>query len=176
MTTPFRAQTLTGTALLVLTGLAAGCGGGDTAPRSDEGARTPPPAQANTVTGCLKGGSAAGTYVLVTEPAEMGAEVERATRGLVTTYTYTLVGQDLDSHVGRQVAVTGAVEDRDEVEVDESREQTAAPNRVGGDTVTPTVEVEEEAVIEVRRMRVDTVQPTGEPCTEAQMAPPTAIP
>lgn len=177
LTTSIRTFLFPGTAAFLLAGLAAGCGGGgDATPEVTEPVRTPPPAQATTVTGCLKGGEAAGSYVLVTEPAEMGAEVERATRGQVTTYTYALEGQNLESHVGRVVSITGAVADGDDVEVEESREQTAPPTTVDGETVTPTVEVEEKAVIDVRRMRVDSVQPTGEACTAAQMAPATPIP
>ena len=162
------AKTTTTAGFILLAGLAAGCGGGGVADndRRDNIENSPvPAAQATTVTGCIKGGDASGSYVLVTQPDSMGAAVERATRGQVVTYTYVVEGQDLAQHVGRQVTVTGTIEETDDIEVEETREQTAAPTTVDGDTVTPTVEVEETAVIEMRRMRVDTIQPTGEACS-----------
>lgn len=157
---------LTAAACLGAITLTAACAGDTSTPATDNATPDMPPlAQATTVTGCVRGGDAEGTHVLVTEPEMMGAAVDRATRGQNTTYTYVLVGPDLDRHVGRRVAVTGTIEARDDLEVEEQREQTGAPTTVDGETVTPTVEVEESAVIEMRRLRVAAVQGSGEDCT-----------
>ena len=161
------AKTTATAGLVLLASLAAACGGDRVAdaerPETAE-TRPVPTAQATSVTGCIKGGDATGTYVLVTQPEPMGAAVDRATRGQVATYTYLLEGRELAQHVGQEVEVTGTIEEKDDIEVEETREQTSAPTTVDGDTVTPTVEVEEAAVIEMRRMRVDTLQPTGGAC------------
>lgn len=152
--------------LILLASLAAACGGdradGDRPDTAET--RTVPAAQATSVTGCIKGGDVTGSYVLVAQREPMGAAVDRATRGQVATYTYVLEGQELAQHVGRQVVVTGTIEEKDDIEVEETREQTAAPTTVDGDTVTPTVEVQETALIEMRRMRVDTIQPASGEC------------
>jgi hypothetical protein len=169
MTTPSISNAMTVTAGLLLASLTAACAGERPAEQPRQDAERPVPvAQATEVTGCLRGGSSAGTHVLVTAPDPMGASVDRSTRGQVATYTYLLVGEQLDQHVGRQVAVTGTIEATDDMKVEETREQAAAPTEVNGDTVTPTVEVEETAVIEMRRLRVASVQPTGEACATAE--------
>jgi hypothetical protein len=161
------AKTTAAGGLILLASLAGACGGNDAAdverPETVE-TRPAPTAQATSVTGCIKGGDASGTFVLVTQPEPMGAAVDSATRGQVTTYTYLLEGREVAEHVGREVEVTGTIEESDDIEVEDTREQTAEPTTVDGEKVTPTVEVEEAAVIEMRRMRVDTVQPTGGTC------------
>ena len=161
------AKTTATAGLVLLASLAAACGGDGVADaeRSETAETRPvPTAQLTSVTGCIKGGDVTGTYVLVTQPAPMGAAVDRATRGQVATYTYLLEGQELAGYVGQEVEATGTIEESDDLEVEETREQTAEPTTVDGETVTPTVEVEEAAVIEMRRMRVDTIQPTGGAC------------
>jgi hypothetical protein len=158
-------------ALVLLTGMASACGGD----RADDGQRTEttaaPAAQATTVTGCIKGGDAAGSYVFVAEPTMLGAAVDRRTRGQVTTYTYVLTGQNLEPYVGRQVSVTGRIEGQDNVEVEKSRELSGEPTTTDDGTVTPTVEIEETALIETRTMQVESVQATGQPCVVAEPPP-----
>lgn len=168
MPTLFSATTTITTGLL-LAGLTAACGGERPSGQPPQDAeRSVPSAQSTEISGCLRGGDTAGSHVLVTDPDPMSASADRSTRGQVATYTYVLVGEGLAQHVGRRVSVTGTIEATDDMEVEETREQTSAPAKVDGDTVTPTVEVEESAVIEMRRMQVSSVQPTGEPCTTAE--------
>jgi hypothetical protein len=169
MKTPHIVNASTMATGLLLASLSAACAGERRdAPPAQDATKEVPAAQATEVTGCLRGGTTAGTHVLVTAPDPMSASVDRSTRGQVATYTYLLVGGDLEPHVGRQVSVTGTIEAADDMEVEKSREQQSAPTEVDGDTVTPTVEIEETAVIEMRRMRVERVQPTGEPCAIAE--------
>lgn len=151
-------------------GLAVGCGG-DTTPEVTEIPAEEVPAPANvpaaqemTVNGCLRAGDTAGTFVLAALPADMGASADRATRGAVATYTYLLVGEGLAQHVGRQVTVRGIADDAADVDVNATSESEGPTTTVNGEKVTPSVEVEEEAVIDVRRMRVSSVEPTGEAC------------
>lgn len=157
-------------ALLLSAGLALGCGGDETPEVTEIPAEEVPPpatvptAQETTVEGCLRAGDTAGTFVLAALPDTMGAAADRTTRGQVATYTFMLVGEGLAQHVGQQVSVRGTVEDAADVEVDKSSEFEGQPTQVEGDEVTPTVEVEEEALIDVRRMRVSVVEPTGESC------------
>lgn len=161
--------TTTITTGLILAGLTAACGGERPSGQAPQEAEQSVPSTGLTeIAGCLRGGETAGTHVLVTNPDPMSASADRSTRGQVATYTYVLVGQNLEQHVGRQVSITGTIEATDDMEVEETREQASAPTKVDGDTVTPTVEVEERAVIEMRRMQVSSVQPTGEPCPTAE--------
>lgn len=163
---------LSTSAFLLAASLLTGCGGADetesgvTEIPAEEVAPpgSVPDAQATTVEGCLRAGDQPGTFVLAAVPSEMGAAADRALRGATATYTYLLVGEGLAAHVGRQVSVTGTMDDAANIEVDESSESTGQTTTVGDDEVTPTVEVEEEALIDVRRMRVSTVEPTGEAC------------
>lgn len=123
-TYPMNTAKTTATAgLLLLTSLAAACGGdgaGDANRPDTVETRPAPTAQATSVTGCVKGGDATGSYVLVAQREPMGAAVDRATRGHVATYTYVLEGQGLAQHVGRQVVATGTIEEKDDLEVEET--------------------------------------------------------
>lgn len=157
-------------ALCLSVGLVWGCGGNDTPEVTEIPAdEVPPPAdvpaaQETTVVGCLRAGQTPGTFVLAALPDDMGAAADRTTRGQVTTYTYMLVGEGLEQHVGQQVSVRGTIDEAADVEVEKRTETEGPPTRVEGDEVTPTVEVEEEALIDVRRMRASVVEPTGERC------------
>lgn len=151
--------------LLTLGSLTLACGG-DREPEPEEAreAETVPMAQATTVTGCIQGGTQEGTYVLATDPNPLGASADRTLRGETATYTYLLEGRDLGQYVGRQVTVTGTIEEKDDLEVEDSSEAEGTPTTVDGDTVTPKVEVDTEAVIEMRRLQVNTVQATAGEC------------
>lgn len=157
--------------LLTLGSLTIACGGDRTPePETTSADASATRAEGTAVTGCIQGGTDAGTHVLVTHPSAMGAAAERSTRGQVATHTYVLDGGDLDQYVGKEVTVIGTIEARDDLEVEEHDESEAAPTKVKGDTVTPTVEVETAAVIEMRRMQVNSVQATGTVCPAAPEA------
>jgi hypothetical protein len=162
-----QARSSTTMALVVTTVLVAGCGSPDQ-PASPAVGMDPRPNVTTDVTGCIKGGDAEGQWVLAAARREEAAAIDRTLRGQATTYGYILEapGQDLSQYVGREITVTGVViEDIDDVEVEKSREMTGEPTVArDGREVTPTVEIEEEALIDLRRMRVETVTLTGNAC------------
>jgi hypothetical protein len=70
----------------------------------------------------------------------------------------------LRAHIGQQVSVTGVLDRGYEKDADIDREQDtqAAPARPGDPK--PTVETEEKAELELRRLQVKTVTSIGKPC------------
>ena len=114
-----------------------------------------PRAQAVTVTGCVRAGTLAeNTWVLITDPS--GA----ATAG--QTPTYQLVGGDataLRNTVGQRVEVSGTVEAEQQV----ATSSGAIPeSRAKGTSGTPTVETK--TTVDIRRLDVTSVKPTGDRC------------
>ena len=165
-------------------GLAAGCGGRDRdqnpantaagdqqATASDQkqaGARPTPITQ----TGCL---TANGDRFVLTD---LERRSESAT-DQPTTQAYQLVGNDeeLRQHVGKQVRVTGEAEPTQVSEVRESTPPAPQSGTSGTGTATgtagqkpesagaqPQVKSETETRLEVTKLRVQSVTPTGESC------------
>jgi hypothetical protein len=121
-----------------------------------------------TVTGCLTSAADRGAFVVTADRNALTSGALHAGDGETPTYTYELTGntQDLPQHVGRQVQVTGRVdEDRDdEVKVD-AEEKTELPATQSGDEkVKPAITTDTEMNINVRRLQVSSVQQTGQPC------------
>lgn len=106
-----------------------------------------------TVSGCLRAGDAADTYVLTASQTAQGA----------TPATYQLVaangGETLRDQVGKQVEVTGTVRA-------EQRTQTvaAAPaeNKATGTSGTPAVETRTD--LDIKRLDVTSVKPLDGRC------------
>lgn len=145
-------------ALAVLPGVVAACGG---TPRSETGVFT----REITVTGCLRGGEEAGTYVVTADTDELAAVGQRAIRGQVPTYTYVLEAtRDLDALVGQQVEVTGKVAESDEFQHEQSEEAELPEQSLEGDPFTPTVEVEKELAVRLRALQVADVRSLGSTC------------
>lgn len=121
-----------------------------------------------TVRGCLTSASDRGAFAVTAARDVLVSGALYAGDGEVPTYTYELVGNaaDLSQHVGRQVEVSGTLDDArdDEVVVDQEEETTLEPRQSGDEKVTPAIETEIEAEINVRRLHVSTVTPTGQPC------------
>jgi hypothetical protein len=129
-----------------------------------------------TVTGCLTAAPDRAAFVVTADrsPLASGALYSRA--GGTPTYTYELMGStgDLTAHVGRQVEVTGRLDDdrKDGVTAGDE-EKTELPKVQSGDrTVEPTVETETQLAINVRRLQVTNVSPTGQPCVTEEQEPP----
>ena len=109
-------------------------------------------------TGCLTGSE--GQFVLTDlEPGNT------ETQPSATTETYQLVGNvdELRQHVGKQVRVTGEAEQADVVEARESTPPT--PTATTGDG-KPQVSTQSQTRVEVSRLRVSSVTPTGDDCAE----------
>jgi hypothetical protein len=125
--------------------------------------RTGGPPEVMTVTGCLS--SAEGRYVLT--QLESGGTA--AAPGEATTETYQLTNADekLREHVGKQVRVNGEAEAARIAEVRETTPPAPATatgtagNQSGNE---PTVSSETQTRLELRRMSVMSVMPTGEDC------------
>ncbi|MGE3275226.1 MAG: hypothetical protein AB7O67_08940 [Vicinamibacterales bacterium] len=132
----------------------------DDAPTAGETALQDEP---RTVTGCLRGGEEAGTFVVTADANSLTSLTARSATGELPTYTYVLdTGQDLSSMVGHQVAVTGTVEASDDFEHTRSRE-TEQPT-TEGETVTPTVETERDFDLELRRLAVEDIRSVDDTC------------
>lgn len=71
-----------------------------------------------TLTGCIRGGPEANTYIITKAPDALTAGINAATTGAVPTINYVLVGgQDFKPHVGHQVEITGRIDGIDELSV-----------------------------------------------------------
>jgi hypothetical protein len=121
-----------------------------------------------TVTGCLTASARGDRFVLTpTKKDPLAAEMTTRTTDVAPTYTYELQGgsgTNLRAHIGQQVSVTGVLDRSYEKDTDIDREQQtqAAPARPGDPK--PTVETEEKAELELRRLQVKTVRSIGKPC------------
>jgi hypothetical protein len=119
-----------------------------------------------TVTGCLTANARGDRFMLTPLKKDpLAAEMTTRTTDVVPTYTYELHGgSNLRAHVNQQVTVTGVLDRKyeKETEIDRDQETQAAPVRP--DAPKPTVETEEKAELELRRLQVNTVKSIGKPC------------
>jgi hypothetical protein len=108
--------------------------------------------QPMTVTGCLRAGEAANTFVLTAAGAEGTAEPA----------TYELVGTSvqLTDHIGDRVEVTGTLESEQDLR---SRTSATEAEKPKGTTGTPVVETQTK--VEIRRLEVSAVRPISGDCT-----------
>jgi hypothetical protein len=125
-----------------------------------------------TVTGCLTSASDRGAFVVTADRNALTSGALHAGDGETPTYTYELAGNtnDLAQHVGRQVQVTGRLDDDrdDEVKVDDEDKTELPRTQSGDDKVTPAIETDTEVNINVRRLNVSSVSQTGRACTTTQ--------
>jgi hypothetical protein len=119
-----------------------------------------------TVTGCLTASARGDRFVLTPLKKDpLAAEMTRRTTDVAPTYTYELLGgKNLSAHIGQQVSVTGVLDRsfKKDTDIDREQETQAAPARPG--QPKPTVETEEKAELELRRLQVKTVKSIGKPC------------
>jgi hypothetical protein len=108
--------------------------------------------QPTTVTGCLRAGEAANTFVLTAAGAE----------GAPEPATYELVGASaqLSDHVGDRVEVTGTLAAEQDLR---SPTSAAEADKAKGTTGTPVVETQTK--VEMRRLEVSQVRPISGDCT-----------
>lgn len=116
-------------------------------------------AEAVTVTGCLT--SADGKFVLTElEPAD-GAQPRATTE----TYQLENLEDQLRPHVGRQIRVYGQADPAQVAEVREVAPATGGTGAAGATGTTGTqVDTQTTARVEMRRLRITTVTPTGAAC------------
>jgi hypothetical protein len=145
-----------GIVVLSLAALAGGCKRGQTPPPQVEStAGTQQKAEPVTIVGCLRSGALAdASWVLMTDPSNTGGTHEAPA-------TYQLTGGDqalLRENVGRQIEVTGTVNAEQEV----ASRSEAVERRAKGTTGTPTVDTKTD--VDIRRLTVSSVKPTGSRC------------
>lgn len=132
---------------------------------------TPAEGKPITVTGCLTAGQQREAFVVTAARDALTSGAIYAGDGGTPTYTYELVGNpaDLSQHVGKQVEVAGILdEDReDSVEVEKDEEAQLPAVQSGDRVVEPAIETETSIDINVRRLHVSTVTPTGQACLPA---------
>lgn len=110
--------------------------------------------QPMTVTGCLKSGLAEDTFVLMASQAN----------GTSDTATYQLTGRediDVRQYLGQKVEVAGTVRAQQEVA---STGEATAQKPAKGTSGTPSIETKTE--IDVKRLDVKTITPTGTGCDQ----------
>ena len=143
-------------ALALAAASAVACGGGEKsgAPPAQSATQTTQPLnRPTTVTGCLRAGDAANTYVLTASRAEDG----------VNPATYQITGTggaNLQDHVGDRVEVTGTLTEQQHVATSEAA--TKADEKARGTTGTPTVQTSTQ--LAVRRLEVTGVKALGGEC------------
>jgi hypothetical protein len=149
-------------ALLSMAMAAAGC----TPDNGDH--QVPPRAERGddpiSVQGCLTAGPEQQKFVLTAASTPMTTTTARVAGQTQPTFTYELVGgQNLDQHAGQQVTVRGRLDDeKDDAEFEQQREAVVDKTTPRGDT--PTVTSTEQVEVEVRRIFVEAVEGTGQPC------------
>ncbi len=121
-----------------------------------------------TVTGCLTGASDRGAFAVTADRDPLASSTIHAASGDMPTYTYELTGNtaDLAAHVGRQVKVTGRLDQarKDQVKVNDETEAKEPPRQAGDEKVTPAVKTDAEVDLHVRRLNVTSLTPTGSAC------------
>jgi hypothetical protein len=121
-----------------------------------------------TVTGCLTAAPDRAAFVVTAARDALTSDAMYAGSGGTPTYTYELMGNtgDLNSQVGRQVEVTGRLDDDRNADVDvDKEEKTELPEVQSGDRkVEPIIKTETEIDINVRRLQVAQVTATGLAC------------
>jgi hypothetical protein len=134
--------------------------------RGDEAERdTRPGGSGDTVTisGCLSS-SADGRFALTAAPDAAVATIARAAADEAETHTYILIGGDnLQSHLGKRVEVTGTLTGKTQELDHDAKTRTEQPKTSSGET--PTVKTNEEVEISVRQMTVSQVREVAPTCT-----------
>jgi|RhiMetdeSRZDD1v2_1073273.scaffolds.fasta_scaffold430271_3 hypothetical protein len=139
-------------ALCLVTFVLGACKRQATAPELQTTTGQQPRMQPMTVTGCLKSGVADDTFVLMASKTE----------GAIETATFQLNARpevDLKQYIGQTVEVSGTLRTEQEVA---STGQPTELKPAKGTSGTPTVETKSE--IDVKRLDVNTVTPTGNRC------------
>ena len=120
-----------------------------------------------TIAGCLSAGDD-GRFALTAAPDAAVSTAARAMDDERDTHTYVLAGGDnLQSHLGKRVEVTGTLTGKtQDMEQESSKKTEAAPATSGGDT--PTVKTTEDIDVQVRQLNVRTVRDVAPTCVVNQ--------
>jgi hypothetical protein len=148
-------------AAVLLPFLAAACGGGapEVPPATSETSASSQPNQPTNVTGCLRAGDAANTFVLTTT----------ATREGTVPATYHLTSADnlnLRDHVGKVVDISGIVAAQSQIATRDAAKPADNATGTAGSPGTPTVQTGTR--LNVQQLNVTNIRPTSESCPEQQ--------
>ncbi|MFN2445040.1 MAG: hypothetical protein ABR606_05585 [Vicinamibacterales bacterium] len=118
-----------------------------------------------TVSGCLTSGDS-GNVVLTAAPDPASATAGRVATGTRDTYSYVLTGGDnLQSHIGKRVEVTGRLAKNSTQEVEhEAKNESETAGRSKGEDVTPRVSSTEEVKLEIQQLTVNSVRDVAPTC------------
>lgn len=145
-------------AAIVLSFAAAGCGSEpEVPPATSQTQSSSQPNQPTNVTGCLRAGEAANTFVLTTTAT--GAASVPATYHLTSTGNL-----NLQDHIGKRVEVAGVVEAQSQIATREAPQPADNATGTAGAPGTPTVQTGTR--LNVQRMNVTNIRATGEDCGE----------
>ena len=117
------------------------------------------------ITGCLSASADGNQFVLTANSNALSSMANRAAAGEAETFHYQLVGgNDLQSMVGKEVKVVGAVVGKGkDVDVKAADPATVASKSAGADA-TPVVKTTEQVEMQVEQLNVSSVVATGSPC------------
>lgn len=145
-------------AAIVLSFAAAGCRSEpEVPPATSQTQASSQPNQPTNVTGCLRAGEAANTFVLTTTATGEAS--------VPATYHLTSTGNlNLQDHIGKRVEVAGVVEAQSQIATRESPQPADNATGTAGAPGTPTVQTGTR--LNVQRMNVTNIRATGEDCGE----------
>jgi hypothetical protein len=152
---------------------AGACGRSEESPRADAqqsaGAQKGSDRDQIEVTGCLTGNRDNNQFVLTANTTALSSVANRAGAGEAETFHYQLVGgNDLQGYVGKEVVVKGSVEGKGKDVNMESKDRTDTSAKASGEGATPVVKSTEEIEMQVERLNVVSVAPTGANCQVGQ--------
>jgi len=122
------------------------------------------------VTGCLTSNAESNQFVLTANANALTSMTSRAAAGEAETFHYQLVGgTDLQSHVGREVIIKGSVQgDGRDVDIEADHKVETPGSKRRDEDATPAVESAEQIEMQVERLHVASVTPTGSACQIGQ--------
>ena len=136
---------------VLVSGSAVACGGGEdkeAPPATTQTQASRQPNTPTTVTGCLRAGDAANTFVLTTSQTVDGSPPA----------TYELAGQagvNLQDHIGSRIQVTGVVDSQSQIATSEAPRPADNATGTAGSPGTPTVQTGTR--LNVQRLNVTSV-------------------
>ena len=117
------------------------------------------------ITGCLSANSSGDQFILTANSNALSSLANRAAAGEAETFHYQLVGGNgLQSMVGKEVRVIGALSGKGKDVDVKAADQAAAPANSGSGAATAAVKTTEEIELQVERLNVQSATPTGSPC------------
>jgi len=138
--------------------------GGNEATYKDNAARALPDRDQVEVTGCLTANTDLNQFVLTANSTALTSLTNRAGGGQAETFHYQLVGgTNLEQYVGKEVAVKGSVEGKTK-DVDIESKEGTTKDKSRGEEATPAIQSKSEIDMQVQRLNVASITPTGSAC------------